>query len=323
MKFKIKKLLPLIGIAIFCYLLLKVGIMNIVDSLKGIKISYVLIAVIFVPLLVMMQALKWYVIIKKQKIKMTYAEAIRIQFISLFYGFVTPARLGTLIKVAYLQKKTKNFGKSTSSVVIERVFDLIVVLILAAFGSLILIRTITKEMFFNTAIWMFGLLLLVVLGFLFLISKNTGRKTFKFLYERLLPSNFKKKTRKDFNGFYNSMPKKRFLVWPFLLTIATWFVIYTPNFLIAKSLGVNIGYLTFIFLVSIATMIAQLPITISGLGVREAALVTMFGLFGIPAPKVMSFAILSSLIIIVSPSLIGFFFTLKESKLIKNKITKK
>ena len=34
-------------------------------------------------------------------IKMGFGEALKIQFISLFYGFITPARLGSFIKIYY------------------------------------------------------------------------------------------------------------------------------------------------------------------------------------------------------------------------------
>lgn len=308
----LRKLLPLIGISLFIYLVFKIGLKNIVLSLSKANLYYMIAAFLFIIPIVFFQALKWYVIIKKQNICLSFFEAIKIQFICLFYGFVTPARIGTFIKINYLQKITHNFGKSASSVVIERLFDMIAVLIFATLGSLVFIENIAKGLFSNIAIWMLSLLIFFVIFSFFLVSKNVGKKTFKFLYEKLLPNNLKEKTRHGFDSFYDSIPKKRFLLLPFLLTIITWFLIYTPNFFIAKSLNINIPYLTFILLLAIATIIAELPITISGLGVREAALITMLKFFNVEPSRVMSLSILSIMTLTAIPALIGFFISFKK-----------
>lgn len=318
MKFKIKRVLPFIGIGIFLYLVFKIGIRSIINSFASVKLGYLALSLVFVLPIVLIQAWKWYIITRRQRININFIEATRIQFISLFYGFITPARLGTFIKVVYLQEKTKNFGKSVSSVLIDRMFDLVVVLIFAAFGSLLLMEH-TNEVFFNMSKWMFVMLVIFALFSFSLISKNTGKKTLGYIYEKILPKTIKSKTRHSFENFYASIPKKRYLIVPFLLTIIAWFLIYSPNFFIAKALGIEIPYITFTFLLAISTIIAELPITISGLGIREAALITMFKLFNISPSKVISLSIISIIIVTILPSIIGFFLSLGSNVRKRNK----
>jgi len=53
--------------------------------------------------------------------------------------------------------------------------------------------------------------------------------------------------------------------------------------------------------------VAMIPISISGLGTREAALITLFGLFGVSAAKVFSLSIITLIIVGIIPSIIGIF----------------
>ncbi len=313
MRNKIKKLeviLPIIGISIFAFLLFKVGIRDTLKSMMEIRFVH-LIAVLFsISLFVLSQTFKWHIILKKQRIDITFMESLKIQLISLFYGFITPAKIGSLIKIAYLNKKTKNIGRSISSVVIDRAFDMIAVLLFATIGGLVLASHISR-----IVEWMLPLLVLSVAAFLFLISKSKGEQIVMLIYKKVLPSHFHRKAKKGFDEFYKSIPKKRFLIIPFVLALINWMVIYLPNFIIAKSVGIEIDYFLFVLILSVSTIIGQIPITVSGLGTREASLVGMFALFGIESYKIMSMSILSLILVGVIPALVGFFLSLSMHRL--------
>ncbi len=309
--------LPLIGLTLFVYLLLKIGINNIVRGMIEIRILDLFLALILVFLLLLSQTFKWYVILKKQRIKLSFIEAVKLHFISLFYGFITPSKIGSLIKILYLRKRTGSIGESTSSVFIDRSFDLIVVLMLAAIGSIVIINRRINS------IWIFLILIASIIGFLFLISQNRGRKFLNIILQRMLSSHLYSKTRKGFDGFYKSLPKKKFLMLPFTLTILNWLITYLPNYILARSIGIEIDYIHFVLILAIATVIGQIPITISGLGTREASLIGLFSLFGVEAYKVMSLSILSLILIAVLPALIGFAISLRMNRFGIEKIAKR
>jgi uncharacterized protein (TIRG00374 family) len=57
---------------------------------------------------------------------------------SLFWGTVTPGRVGDFMKVLYLKRdRAMSIGKGMSSVLVDRVFDLYILLILGCLGLLI------------------------------------------------------------------------------------------------------------------------------------------------------------------------------------------
>ena len=99
---KIRRILPFIGIAIFIYLLIKLNVTNIFDQIKSMNLFYILLAGVIALIYFIFQTLKWFVIAQKQEIKVPFKEAIKINLITNFYGFITPGRLGSVIRADYL-----------------------------------------------------------------------------------------------------------------------------------------------------------------------------------------------------------------------------
>jgi uncharacterized membrane protein YbhN (UPF0104 family) len=62
---------------------------------------------------------------------------------------------------------------------------------------------------------------------------------------------------------------------------------------------------------AVAILVGNVPITIAGLGTREATLLFLFGQYGIPAASVLSFAFWYNLVYIVCVGLISAFFWLR------------
>ncbi len=296
----LKKILPLVGVALFVYLLMKVGIRDILSIIAKANLFYIILTILFIIPVVFFQAIKWGAILKSQKINLKFKDVVKLQLISIFYGTVTPARVGSFIKIAYLQEKLKNFGKSASSVVIDRAFDMLAVLIFAGIGTLMLIGQFPKITIFIFSVFASSLIFLMLV-----ISKKNGQRIMRFFYEKLLPRSIKEKTRKGFNEFYSSIPKKRHLIIPFILNIITWIAIYTQVFLVARAINMQVSYFTIIFMVPIATIIAEIPISIGGLGIREASLIGLLGVFGIPANEVMSMSIITLILGNLIPAILG------------------
>jgi uncharacterized membrane protein YbhN (UPF0104 family) len=64
----------------------------------------------------------------------------------------------------------------------------------------------------------------------------------------------------------------------------------------------------------VATLVAQIPITINGLGTRELTMISLFGLFGIDAVTVFSMSLLGIIITNIIPSLIAMIFIYQKEK---------
>ena len=71
----------------------------------------------------------------------------------------------------------------------------------------------------------------------------------------------------------------------------------------------------YIILVPIATILSLIPITISGFGIRELSLITLFGIFGIDPVTVVSYSLVAYTLANL-PVILGLILVVK--KFLKN-----
>src|SRR4030067_785637 len=108
-----RRYLPILGIALFIYIIYKLGIRNIFHEIAGINPIYLLIIIPLIIFSIFVQTFKWFFIAKKQKIRIPFMEAVKMNIKSNFYGFITPSRIGSVIRADYLKRYTEaeNIGK--------------------------------------------------------------------------------------------------------------------------------------------------------------------------------------------------------------------
>jgi len=297
-----KKYTSFIGIVIFIYLLFKINVKNVLYELTKANLLFLILALAIVPFVFFVETYKWFYIAKKQKIGISLKEAFKINLISNFYGFVTPAKIGSIIKIEYLKKYTKNIGKGVSNFVLDKILDLCSIVFLGIVFSFIF-----RDKIFISFSYLIILFITLIFGLFLLVDKEKTKVMLRLFYNRLLPEKLKKKAKITFHSFYEDMPKKRFFFIFFFLNLLNWIFIYFTNYIIGLSLGINLNFIYFLAIFPFATLVSLLPISINGLGTREAVLIGLFGLFGVSAAKVFSLSLISLLLMGILPSIFTSF----------------
>jgi hypothetical protein len=231
---------------------------------------------------------------------------LKVWLISWYYSVITPGRVGSFIRIIYLRKKINvPFGKCFSNILLDRFLDIFALFTLAIIGSIFLINYFSS--LFST-IFIVSTILASV--FLFFTKKERSKRVLQIIYN-ILPTVLKKDAGQTFNSFYDELPLRRMLWDVYLLGIFNWILIYTQAFVIAKGFSINIPYFYFITIVPIATIIGLIPVTISGIGTREVALITLFSIFNIAPATVIAFSLTGYIVSNVLSALPGVFLTLK------------
>jgi uncharacterized protein (TIRG00374 family) len=303
------KFISVIGILLLFYIIWKTGIGNLLSAFSAMNYSYLPVILFLLIPLVALQAYKWNYLLRRQKINLNFLYVIKLQIISTFYELITPARIGSFIKIAYLQDRTHNLGKSSSSVVIDRALDFLVVALLAFIGSLSLI---SKK--FNAVYACLVIFILFTAGFIVLLNKNATKFFAKIFYNVLLPEKFRNRAKKSFDDFYKSMPSIKDIIYVFMVTLIFWVLVYTQAYLIALSFSIKISYIKFLVIFPISIIISLVPITISGFGAREAVLLALLGGYA-EKQNIVAFSIAwAALSLIIYPLLAILFIFKKEKK---------
>jgi hypothetical protein len=239
-------------------------------------------------------------------IRISFWELYKIQLIGLFYGTITPAKAGSLIRIGYISRiANRKISQCSTAVFVEKMLDTISVFLFASAGGMIIFsrhKWITLQALI--------LLSLVILLFMILYNKGRVKRILSFMIG-FLPKRYtyNEGWNSAFHEFYDYMPYKRDILIPFLLSVFNWVVIYSINYVIVMAIGVNIDYLDFIFIYPIATIIGLIPITVAGFGTREAALIALFS--GMINPvKIVSISLLSVAMCSLPPALLGWGFSM-------------
>ncbi len=307
----IKKYLPIIGIAIFLYLLFRLDISNILNEIKNADLFFLFIALFLVFVSFFTSTLKWFFIARKQNINVSFNQAIKINLMSGFYGFVTPSRIGSVIRIEYLKDINNNkLGKTASNYVLEKILDLSSLIILMIVSSFVL-RSILSMTYFYYAIA--GFIAIVIFVFIFR-DEERSKTLLKIFYVKFLPKKIKETAKDGFYSFYESMPQKKYFAVFLLLSLLNWVILYSIFFFIGLSVGIKTSFFYFLLFMPITTFIGQIPITINGLGTREAAMISLFGLLGISATKIFSMSLINLVINGIFPAIIGMLLILRDKK---------
>lgn len=307
---KLKSFLPFLGLILFIYLIYSIGLNTLAKAFVNVNTTYLLLGSLAILLKPILESLKWYSILRYQGIKIDFPYIFRVNFISQYYGAITPGKVGSLMKAVYLRKKlNKPLAFTSSSVMIDRILDLIVVAGMAAVGLLILADAFFID--FNKTII---LIVLILVGCLILLNKNLTKVFLKIAYTYFAPNKYKSKLREGFYNFYDNFPKAQNFIIPFLITATIWVFMYSIHYAFALAFSVTqIPFIPFIMINALGTIIALIPITISGLGTREAFYLGALGVYGAQPENIILMSVVGT-VILTTIYVVGGLICLYEGK---------
>jgi len=297
-----KWLFQLIGVFMFVYILYKVDMKNVISLLVGAQYAILAIALALTFGFVVLKALRWKCLLAMQGIDYEVKDCFLAYLASMYVGLVTPGRLGDFVKVIYLKTdKNVTLGRGFSSVVADRLFDLLILIAMAFSG--VLAFALTRNMLIVILSW---ILVFMVTVFVFL-NERFGRPMVRALFRVFMPKKMGSGLEAQFEDFYSGIGqlKKLAIFVPLLLSVLTYLVLYIQCYLIANALDISITLLNIAFCISAANLISLLPISISGIGTRDATLIAMFSRLHLSRESALSFSIMFLFVSNISACVMG------------------
>lgn len=297
----------LISVGLIAFLLLTVDFGDMTESLAGSNGYYLLAAFIAALGDRFIMAYKWNILLKAKNIRIPLSRVTGTYWISTFLGLFLPATVGADAIRAYAVAKGGQKGKDiVSSIVIERIFGILALLIFVLI-SIILSIYVFGESFF-ASIWnLFGIILviLVLLSVFIYLSLNRSllQKVYKFFEGRIPKMNGNKwvgKMREIYQSYLTYQEHKEVLgIFLILSFLENMFPIFWTYFL-SLAFNVPVPLLYIFILVPIVLVLVRLPISIDGIGIKEGAFVYFLSLIGIPSSDALLLGIASHVLAVLS-----------------------
>ncbi len=242
---------------------------------------------------------RWRILLKAQKIRLGFGSLSVMVLIGLFFNNFLPTSIGGDVFRVYDSAKKAGIPveKSASIVLVERFSG---VLSAATFAIVALFLGFTaigeRSVIIPIAIFfVFSLTIgfLIINPSVFKLDRLVNRiGSLKRIREKIL----------NINHTLRSFKKsKAALVQALLYSFLLQFMVILNYFLAARALDIELGLMVFIFIVPVVTMVAMLPISIGGIGLRENSLVFILVAMGVINEK----AALLSLILFAMLIIVG------------------
>jgi hypothetical protein len=285
-------LMPVFGISLFLWLLLNIDIHSVLRTLSGADPLLMCISLLLVIPIVVIKSEKWKVIIKSYGIDYPLKKTVRAWVLGFSLSIVTPGRIGDFSRAFILKTDEKvTLGKSLATVILDRIIDIAVLFCLAIVGIMAIALGPTQ---------LDGILLTVMasffgfLGLVFLLTKKSMiRPMLKPLTEKVIPEKHKKAASGVFHDFYvgiSETGRGRILA-SLSLSVVSWALAIIQAVLILESFGVHVSALFIFSVLPIVTLLDTLPISVSGIGTRDMALIYFLSLVSVSSEVAISLSL--------------------------------
>lgn len=110
---------------------------------------------------------------------------------------------------------------------------------------------------------------------------------------------------------FSLLPHKKLLPPLLPLILLVQLVSFCIIFILFRAVGVQVPFFRCIFVVPLIQMIALIPVSLGGFGVRESAFAALFASSGVDAASAISVSVLSFLVLTAAPAVVGGIISTK------------
>lgn len=296
----------LVGPLILVLLVLKIGDTKaIFAALAGASLAPLGVALLLNLACNHFKVLRWTSLLRRRGVEYPVKRAWTSFLSSVYVGMLTPGRVGDVLRVQYLRHDAKMpYAEGLAIVVMDRFCDLYVLVGFVAVGVVRFSQVLVGKL----AVITWGGVALTVLGPLLFLIPGVAEKLMGRVYEKLAQKVGGESSKDGFSRFLAALRAQvgPGLVQSLLLTLAAFLVNYAQGWLIASALHLSLTFYDVVCLLAIASLLGLLPISISGLGVREFFFALVFPVLGYSKETGVSFGLLVFLTMYLAVVALGF-----------------
>jgi uncharacterized protein (TIRG00374 family) len=304
----IKRFLPLIGVIILAYLLYRFDFPQVVSVFDMIP-NYLFILFLFVSIpVVVISTIEWQYLLKKQDIHVSFLYSIKNIFIGYFFGFIIPGGIGGYTRALYLKDRAERpLEICLFNIGIINTIDIITLFLISIIGAF-LFSSIYPFLFYP--LLLFCMLWIIFLGIF--IHQKTWKWIVSLLFRFTILKPYHQKISTSIPTLEKILPKKSQIIVTGLLSFIGWVLRFSLFYVFLRSFSIEVDYISLILIIAIANIIAMIPISIYGLGTRDAILVSFFSLYSVSSDLVLGVSLFWFFVIWVVPSIIGAIISFFE-----------
>jgi glycosyltransferase 2 family protein len=305
----VRRYVKLLGFALLAYILWRADAGALGETLASCRPSLLLAGFAVSLVAIAIKALRWRSMLRRQGHAYGAWRSVKVYAVGIYAGIATPGRLGELARVLYLRRDLGvGTGAGLSSVVVDRVLDLyflVVVGIAAAYRF-----GVSGDLSLAVAATAFALALLPAVALHPRAGRWLARRARSLLARTRLGRGLADSTEEFYDGIETLLSP--WLLAGALMTAAAYAVFFLAAHLLALSVGIDISPVDTALAVGLANLVSLVPITVAGVGTRDAIFVLAFASLGLTEHGALAFSALVLAVFYLLNGLAGFAFFLTD-----------
>ncbi|MDP2681341.1 MAG: lysylphosphatidylglycerol synthase transmembrane domain-containing protein [Deltaproteobacteria bacterium] len=290
-----------ISVALLVFLFRKADMGNVWTIMQSINFPMFAAVALLYAISQIISTYRWSLFLPHAGIDMPFLKLVSLYYVGMFFNIFLPTAIGgDVVKSYYLYKFSGKGGNSLASVFLDR-FTGFFALVTIAFVSLIFGYNYVKDTYVP--------LLVAALTALFFLSSlilwNKGLHNWALVIIRKVKLfGINEKIESLYNAVMLYKDEPLILLKAFGVSFVIQFISISIFYLISKGFGMTVSMGYFFLFVPIAVSISMIPISLSGLGLREGAFVYLFTKVGTTDAQALSIS-LAGFAVMVMLGLIG------------------
>lgn len=292
-------------VAIIGGLLWYVGISSLVTVLSHIKLEYLppaFLAYFGINLLFVVRLRR---VLQREGVKTSFGKTLLAQYAGMLTSDVTPGRSGYFLTPVYLRDQDVPTSVSLSGILGIQTIEFLFKVFGGVLALIFLVETVDLLAADRTLFILSSLgVALMLVGAVFLAALTWSQRVIS-LFNRIVNSRFLSRFTGGLIGrieeYKQSAQRTRKAIPEIaFLTSVCWILKGFEWYFLGLALGITqIGWLGFFLLHPLVTALGFVPLTPSGIGFQEGAIVAVFTVIGMNPAQAVAFALLSRILLIV------------------------
>lgn len=307
MKDKIVQLSKILISIFLMYLLIRqIDYKEFKEALANINALGIVVVVIAYLFSIIVNALKWKVLLPETQLTFLIVLCFRAQF----YATVLPGQLfGEASKVTVWNNRDEDISEIAASVIFDKITGIIGQIII----GVISIYLSSKA---NIISYKWLLIVLVGLGvfFIYISSERHFSIIIKKLFRQIVKINnsFGNKLIEFYDAWYYFATKKGVLIRSILWGIFNQTSGIVSVWILSTTMGLKVGFIEYCWIIPLMSVILLLPVSFAGVGLRDTSMASMLSIFDVNKGRSLVIT-MSMLMAQIVAALIGGLYVIKKS----------
>lgn len=262
----------------FFWYLSRIGFRSVINEVSLLHQGYFVIGICLILVVTLVRPWRSLGLLNSIGVPIAWWRLFRWSQEAWFLSLLTPGKVGDLYRAYRIETEYAVSGPGILSTLLERWIDLVFVLL---FGLIGLVFQSDRDIIVLRSIAGVTLLIMVVLPGL--IIKNSRVKTWIKQGVRLIPfqsvHQIINSTLSGLGASYHRLTSGALLRFT-VISVYIWLCYILGFYYLFLSLGIQLEMLSFLSCLALVLIVQSLPLTLFGLGTRDAALIYYLGTYG-------------------------------------------